>query len=78
MEQYIEEAPRSFRLAWDDLDGLLQRNTAAQLNLTEHPEDMKYFESVCDKDTKGRGKMAEEKFENVNDGDTYDSGKEFD
>lgn len=63
LESYVENSSRSFRLAWDDLDGLVQRNTAAQLNLMDSLKDMSYFESVCDKDVKLRGDIAEEKFE---------------
>ena len=42
-EEYLENAPRSFRMNWDDLSGLEQRDLIAAHRIVEHVKDNDWF-----------------------------------
>lgn len=41
METYLDSSPRSFRLAWDDMNGLEQRDHVAKVVMDIHPDDVR-------------------------------------
>ena len=41
MKNYLNSSPRSFRLAWDDMNGLEQRDHVAKVVMDIHPDDVR-------------------------------------
>ena len=41
METYLDSSPRSFRLAWDDMSGLEQRDHVAKVVMDTYPDDVR-------------------------------------
>ena len=41
METYLDSSPRSFRLVWDDMSGLEQRDHVAKVVMDTYPDDVR-------------------------------------